>query len=327
MSRVSGDWLEADAAQAVFDALERAGYRAYAVGGCVRNALLGQAVSDVDIATDATPEQTTQAAEAAGLKAVPTGAEHGTITIVSGDHGFEVTTFRADVETFGRHARVRFSNDLVEDARRRDFTMNALYADRHGDVIDPLGGLDDLAARRVRFIEDAGARIREDYLRALRFFRFSAWYGDPALGFDAEALAAIAGNLDGLADLSRERVGAEMLKLLSAPDPAPAVAAMARTGALSRFVPEADPKALAPLVHLEGETATPPDALRRLAVLGRVDARSLRLSRAQGRRLDLLRDMAEDGQGPAAPWLPTASSLNVAYWWLSINKGGGSIAG
>ena len=283
--KVFGDWLSSDATQAVFAALTARGHVAYAVGGCVRNALMNVAVTDVDIATDATPETVQDLAEAAGLKPVPTGFEHGTITVVSGGTGYEVTTFRADTETDGRHAIVRFSTDMAEDAARRDFTMNALYAEADGTVIDPLGGLPDLTDRRVRFIGDANARITEDYLRILRFFRFAAWYGDPELGFDAEALAAIAANIDGLAGLSRERIGGEMIKLLSAPDPAPAVGSMTQTGVTQAILPGADPRALAPLVHLERSNGFAPDPLRRLASMGVFDGDALRLSKKQQRQL------------------------------------------
>ncbi len=246
--------------------LTGAGYRALFVGGSVRNALLGAAVTDVDIATDARPENVIMLAEEAGLKAVPTGIDHGTVTVVAGGVAHEVTTFRRDVESFGRHATVAFSDDLAEDAARRDFTMNALYATPEGEVIDPLGGLPDLLARRVRFVGDPVARITEDTLRILRFFRFYAWYGDPGQGIDAEGLAACAALAEGVQPLSRERVGAEMRKLLSAPDPAAAVAAMAGAGVLARVLPGSDARALAVLVHLEGDV--PLRWLRRLAVLG-----------------------------------------------------------
>ena len=160
--------------------LEEGGHRAYFVGGCVRNALIGAEVSDVDIATDARPERVAALAFRAGLKAIPTGIAHGTVTVVSGGHAFEVTTFRRDVATDGRRAVVVFSDDVAEDAARRDFTMNALYAAADGTVIDPTGeGLADLAARRVRFVGEPARRIAEDHLRVLRFFRFHAWYGDP----------------------------------------------------------------------------------------------------------------------------------------------------
>ncbi len=282
-------WVQDADAQAVCAALTEAGYRALFVGGCVRNALLGEPVSDYDIATDATPERVTNLAEKAGLKVVPTGMDHGTVTVVSGGKPHEVTTFRRDVETDGRHAVVAFSTDVAEDAARRDFTMNALYATAAGEVIDPLGGLPDLMARRVRFVGDAAQRIAEDYLRVLRFFRFHAWYGDAAEGIDAEGLAACAAAVDGLAGLSRERVGAELRKLVSAPDPAPAVASMARAGVLGAVLPGADDRALALLVHLEAGRV--PRWKARLAVLGG-NSDDLRLSRAEARDVAALREAA-----------------------------------
>jgi poly(A) polymerase len=272
-------------------ALSDAGADALFVGGCVRNTLLGAPVSDIDIATNATPEQVIDLAKKAGLKPVPTGVEHGTVTVVSGGIPHEVTTFRRDVETDGRHAVVAFSDNVAEDAARRDFTMNALYARADGTLVDPLGGLPDLTARRVRFIGNAQDRIREDHLRSLRFFRFHAWYGDADAGMDDTALAAIADALDGLQILSRERIGAEMLKLLAAPDPAPAVAAMRQCGVLHAILPGADDTALAPLVHLGDNT----DPILRLSALGRGFDDALRLSKADARRAARLRDAAEDG--------------------------------
>ena len=167
------------------------------VGGCVRNALLGRPVADIDLATDARPEAVIALAKGAGLNPVPTGIAHGTITVVAAGQPFQVTTFRRDVETFGRHAVVAFSDDIAEDAARRDFTLNALYALPDGTVVDPLGGLPDLRAGRVRFVGDPAARIAEDYLRILRFFRMTAWYGDPAAGLDRDSLAACAARQEG----------------------------------------------------------------------------------------------------------------------------------
>ena len=297
--RVTGDWLTRPQTQAACAALTDAGYRALLVGGCLRNALLGEAVADVDIATDAEPATVQRLAEAAGLKAVPTGLEHGTITVVADGIPHEVTTFRRDVETFGRHATVAFSTRVEEDAARRDFTMNALYATPDGEVIDPLNGLPDLVARRLRFVGDAEARITEDYLRILRFFRFHAWFGDPAGGLDADALAACAAHSAGIDTLSRERVGAETRKLLAARDPAPAVAAMAQAGILQHVLPGADARALPVLVHLEAGRS--PDWLRRLVVLGGEDAADrLRLSRAEAKTLDRLRSGLSSMDPPAA---------------------------
>lgn len=296
--KVSGDWLTRPGTQAVLACLTSAGWQALPVGGCVRNALLGVPVTDVDIATDARPKTVSDLAEKAGFKVVPTGVEHGTLTVVADHQPFEVTTFRRDVETDGRRAVVAFSNHLEEDAARRDFTMNALYAQADGTVIDPLGGLADVRARRVRFVGDPAARIREDYLRILRFFRFHAWYGNPCDGLDPEGLAACADLSAGIETLSRERLGSEMRKLLSAPDPAPAVAAMAQAGVLLQVLPGADPRALSPLVHLEG--AIDPDWTRRLAALGGEDpAERLRLSRAEARDLDTLRQSLAEADTPA----------------------------
>ncbi|WP_324752913.1 CCA tRNA nucleotidyltransferase [Roseovarius sp. Pro17] len=287
--RIDAPWLTDAPLTAIFAAFEAAGHHAYLVGGAVRNAVLGEAIGDLDLATDATPDQMTELARAAGIKAIPTGVDHGTMTLVAHGVPFEITSFRRDVETHGRRATVAFTGEMEGDARRRDFTMNALYAASDGKVIDPLGGLPDALARRVRFIEDAHRRIEEDYLRILRFFRFHAQYGGDG-GIDADGLAAVADNLDGLDGLARERVGSEMRRMLAAPDPGPAVAAMAQVGALARVLPGADHRALAPLVHLEGEVAAPPDAIRRLAALGGEDVRDrLRLSNAHAARLDLLR--------------------------------------
>lgn len=299
MTRVTGDWLRFSATQTVMGMLEDAGHLAYAVGGCVRNALLGVPVSDVDISTDAHPTRVIELANAAGLKVVPTGIDHGTVTVVAGGEGFEVTTFRADVETDGRRAVVRFADDVHEDAVRRDFTMNALYADRRGALIDPLGGLPDLQARHFRFILDADTRIKEDYLRILRFFRFSAWYGDPDAGMDSDALAAIAANIDGLDLLSRERVGVELVKLLKAPDPLIAVSVMERLGVLSRVLPGAATTALGPYLMFETTLNRAPDPMARMAVTGFFDGTALRLSKAQQRILGLYRDLMGSTEGPA----------------------------
>jgi len=293
-------WLHDEDAQRVCRVVQDGGHHIYFVGGCVRDALLGLPDSDVDLSTDAPPETVMALAKAAGVKAVPTGIEHGTVTLVSGGTPFEITTFRRDVETDGRRAVVRFSKDIAEDARRRDFTMNAIYATPEGRVIDPLGGLPDLHARRLRFIEDANQRIQEDYLRTLRYFRFMAWYGDPSDGPEPEALHAIASNLDGLETLSAERVGQEVKKLLCAPDPAPALALMRQTGVLPVLLPGSDDRWMSMLVHFEQGLGLSPDWLCRLAALGGDDLTNrLRLSKAEGKRLTVLQE-----QGIAGPPLP-----------------------
>ena len=299
--KVSGDWLTRSSTQTVCAMLTDAGHQALMVGGCVRNALLGVDVADIDISTDALPDQVIELAHKAGLKAILTGKDHGTITVVAEGLPHEITTFRKDIETDGRRAVVSFSKHVEDDAHRRDFTMNALYVTRDGTLVDPLGGLTDLKARRFVFIDDADMRIREDYLRILRFFRFNAWYGDPAAGLDPEALAAISANSAGIETLSKERVGSEMVKLLSAPDPAPAVAAMRQSGVLSQVIAGADDKALAPLVHFEDLLKVGPDPMRRLAVLGGGDtvAKELRLSKKQESLLGRLKRSVTELQSPS----------------------------
>ncbi|WP_084860761.1 CCA tRNA nucleotidyltransferase [Salibaculum halophilum] len=300
MTRLQADWLTDTAAQAVCAMLEEEGHAAFFVGGCVRNALIGAPVHDLDLSTDARPETVMDLAGAAGLKAVPTGIDHGTVTVVADGRPVEVTTFRRDVATDGRRATVAFADTIEADAARRDFTMNALYADARGVVHDPLCGLPDLHVGRVRFIGDPGQRIREDYLRILRFFRFHALFGDPDAGLDADGLAACAEHAEGVKELSRERIGHEMLRLLAAPDPAPAVAAMAQAGVLMRVIIGPDPSVLPVLVHLEQEAGIEPDPIPRLASLGGEDvAPALRLRKADARRRDRLRAAAFDGLDPA----------------------------
>ncbi len=301
MTRISDSWICDPSTQKVCAALTDDGATALFVGGCVRNALLGAPVSDIDIATDATPDRVMRLAKAAGIRAIPTGIDHGTVTLVQDGIPHEITTFRRDVATDGRRAVVAFSTDVTEDAARRDFTMNALYARPDGEILDPLNGLPDLQAHRVRFIGNARHRIQEDYLRSMRYFRFHAWYGDETAGLDPEALGAIAENLEGLETLSRERVGVELLKLLQATDPAPAVAAMRSTGVLNAILPGTDDRALALVVHTETSAGVDPDGLRRLAALGDIDPMAqLRLSKAQSGRLKRLRMAALDTSVMAA---------------------------
>ena len=297
--KLAAPWLDDPATATVMNLLTRGGHGAWFVGGCVRNALLGLDVADIDIATDLRPDDVMALAQDAGVKVVPTGIDHGTVTLIADHRPFEVTTLRRDVATDGRRATIAFTDLVEDDAARRDFTMNALYAKADGTVLDPTGeGLADLAARRLRFIGNPHDRITEDYLRILRFFRFHAWYADPNAGIDAEGLAACAALADGLGQLSRERVGAEIKKLLSAPNPAAAVAAMAQTGILARTLPGAMARMLPILISFED---APPDPIRRLASLGPVEvAAGLRLSKADIARLTILRDGMSSTTSPDA---------------------------
>lgn len=296
--KINPDWLNKSQTQQAISFLTTAGHQAYFVGGCVRNALLGEKASDIDIATDAPPLRVIELAEKNGTKAIPTGIKHGTITIVIKGQAFEITSFRKDIKTDGRHAIVSFSSNIIDDAKRRDFTMNALYADQFGEIIDPLNGINDLLARQVKFIEDPDQRIAEDYLRILRFFRFFAWYGDKNQGIDQEGLSACSKGIDGIETLSRERIGVEISKLLAAPDPSMAVAAMAQSGILTRCIDDAVHSALAPMVHLEKTIEIKPDWIARIVVMTRANQKNaLRLSRKDNRhRISLIKALDQDWQ-------------------------------
>jgi poly(A) polymerase len=282
-------WMNAPELRAVMDAL---GGLARIVGGAVRNGLLGRDVDDVDIATPLVPDEVTQRLGAAGINAVPTGIEHGTVTAVANGKPYEVTTLRRDVETDGRRAVVAFTTDWAEDAQRRDFTINALYADLDGKVHDTVRGVEDLKAGRVRFVGDATARIREDYLRILRLFRFHAWYGKGEI--DSAALHAAAAEKAGLAKLSGERVQKEVLKLLAAEDPTPVLRIMAASGILTEILPgDLDIARLERLAAIDAGAFFTPDAVLRLAALlpndpavARDVAKRWRLSGADALRLE-----------------------------------------
>lgn len=263
MSKPLRDLLNVPGVAPVFDAIVKDGDEAWLVGGCVRNALMGEAPSDIDIASQALPETVMERARAAGIKAVPTGIEHGTVTLVVDHAPIEVTTLRRDVQTDGRRAVVAFSRDLAEDAGRRDFTMNALYVDQNAELHDPVGGLADLEARRVRFIGDAAKRIQEDYLRTLRYFRFYGWYGHGAP--DRDAIKAIVANNAGLASLSAERVWAELKKILLSPHVTRSLLWMRQTGVYQIVLPESgDMDGFARFMRLEEATGVYPDPLLRL---------------------------------------------------------------
>jgi poly(A) polymerase len=279
--------LQNEALARLLDLLCEGNGEARIVGGALRNALLGRHVHEIDVATTLLPEAVTERAKAAGLRSIPTGIDHGTVTVLVDGQPFEVTTLREDIETDGRRAIVRFGGDFALDAERRDFTVNALSMDRAGRLYDYVGGLEDLDAKRIRFIGEARIRIREDYLRILRFFRFSADYAEDPL--DPEGLSAAIAERQGMMSLSKERVHAELLKLLMARRAAPVTREMAESGLLDRLLTLApNPRRLQRLLALKPEA----DVMMRLAALCIYlpeDADrlrdSLRLSNEEHRRL------------------------------------------
>jgi poly(A) polymerase len=294
--RLDAPWLQEAPLAPLLAVLDRDGEEARVVGGAVRNTLIGAPPGDIDIATTALPREVMRRVAAAGFKAVPTGIEHGTITVVAAGRPFEVTTLREDIETFGRHAKVAFGRDWRRDAERRDFTMNALSASRDGTIHDHVGGLADIAARRVRFIGEAARRIAEDYLRILRFFRFHAAYGRGAL--DPEGLAACIAARAGLEQLSRERVRMELIKLVLAEHAVPTLAVMTETGLLEQVLGGVPRLAsFANMVKLEHGLVLAPDPVRRLGALAvsvvedaeRLRER-LRLANAEHERLTSMAD-------------------------------------
>jgi len=287
-------WLVRGEAAPLLKLLDSDGEEARIVGGAVRNALLSLPVHEIDIATTALPDEVVRRVESAGWKSVPTGIEHGTVTVLLAGKPFEVTTLRRDVETYGRKAKVVFGRDWVADAMRRDFTINALSLSADGQLHDYVGGLADLTARRVRFIGDPAQRIAEDYLRILRFFRFHAWYGEGAP--DPEGLHACIRERVGIDSLSRERVRTELLKLLLAPHAAPTLALMTETGLLGNVLGGVALLAsFENMAKVEAAAVLEPDPVRRLGALGvwvaedgeRL-AQRLRLSNAEAERLTAL---------------------------------------
>jgi poly(A) polymerase len=284
------DWMTASATRSVMEALSRNGTTPRFVGGCVRDALLGRPVKDIDIATPDIPETVIEKLAAADLKSVPTGLKHGTITAIADGLPFEVTTLRRDIETDGRHAKVIFTDNWSEDAARRDLTINAIYCDGDGNLLDPVSGLADLRDRKLRFVGEASERIAEDVLRILRFFRFFAHYGEGQI--DAAGYTACHDQAHLLPTLSAERISAELLRLLAAVDPVPTLDLMTRSGVLAQVLPTARPgDLLASLVRLE-QTCEAVDPLRRLYALcspdrpqARMLADQLRLSANQKQRL------------------------------------------
>lgn len=300
-------WLNDDATRRVVGALDAGPETVRFVGGCVRDAVRGEEVKDVDLATVHQPEKVIQLLESKSIKAVPTGIDHGTITAVADGKPFEVTTLRRDVETFGRRAEVAFTNDWHADAERRDFTMNAIYADPDGSVFDPVNGVEDARKGLVRFIGDPDQRIQEDFLRILRFFRFNARFGHDEL--DEQSLAACVRNKGGLAKLSGERIQSEFLQLLTADVASPIIQKMHETGILSEIIPEskaAQLKNLDGLISVEIRHSMEPQATLRLAALLPKDENSLR---GIARRLRFSNDVRD-----RLIQIARASAVDVESW-------------
>ncbi len=285
------DWLRTPELLRLFEALGAPAVDARVVGGAVRNAVMGLPVGEIDAATPEDPDAVTRRLAAFGVRAIPTGLDHGTVTVLIGTTTFEVTTLRRDTACDGRHAAVEFTTDWQEDARRRDFTFNAMSVRPDGALFDYFGGAEDAAAGRVRFVGAPGDRIQEDYLRILRLFRFFAWYGRG--GLDAETLKACRAHAAGLARLSAERVQAELVKIFAARDPAPVLALMRDCGVLAAVLPEAQDLArLAALPRIESECAVAPDWRLRLAAcldVTRSETVALRLKMSAADRARLMR--------------------------------------
>lgn len=318
------DWMSAPETRAVVAALQADGVQVRFVGGCVRDSLLKRPIKDIDIATPDPPERVLALLDDAGIHAIPTGIEHGTVTAVIGKAHYEITTLRVDAETFGRHARVEFTDDWRADASRRDFTMNALSADSEGRVYDPFDGIADLAAGRVRFVGDPEVRIEEDALRMLRFFRFHAHYGRGG-AMDSRALNACRRMVRRLDGLSGERVAGELVRLLLADDPTPSLMIMHSQGILSHILPEAaEFGRLRTLVWLERRgLARPevrPDAMRRLGAVLRTDRAG---AVAMGERLKLSGVQAKRVAAMAAPRVMVEDSLDGPAVRRALRRVGG----
>ena len=268
VSNIYQEWMNTSEVRKIMAALSKDGEARF-VGGCVRDALIDKKITDIDIATTHKPEKTTELLEKTGTKVIPTGIEHGTVTAVINHKKFEITTLRRDVECYGRHAEVEFTDNWQEDAARRDFTMNALSMDMKGEIYDYFEGIDDLNAGKVKFIGDAEQRIKEDYLRILRLFRFHTYYGKGVI--DDQQIKIVARNSEGLKSLSGERIQTEMLKILSAPDPFYVIKIMSEAGILGKVIPNSsnafDLSLLSSLIDIEKAEKITTDPYVRLACI------------------------------------------------------------
>ena len=290
--KISADWLSKPSTQLVMQILLSGGHEAFFVGGCVRNTLFDFKATDIDISTSATPKRVMELMKKAGLKSIPTGIDYGTVTVVSDKQNYEITTFRKDIETDGRRAKVKFSESVLEDAKRRDFSINAIYSKQDGTILDPLDGIVDIAKKRIKFIGDPYARIKEDYLRILRFFRFLALFGREDETHEIE-IAAIRDLRDGLDKISAERKSDEILKLFAAPNPQYSIFLMEAADISSKIFHASNYNSLNNLKELEDRLEVRPCATRRLAAYTKDDLKSqLRFSNKIAKAHKVLREEA-----------------------------------
>ncbi|MDG1676967.1 MAG: CCA tRNA nucleotidyltransferase [Paracoccaceae bacterium] len=290
--KISADWLSKPSTQLIMQILLSGGHEAFFVGGCVRNALFDLKATDIDISTSATPKRVMELMNQAGLTTIPTGIDYGTVTVVSEKQNYEITTFRKDIETDGRRAKVKYSESVLEDAKRRDFSINAIYSEQDGTILDPLNGIVDIAKKRVKFIGDPYARIKEDYLRILRFFRFLALFGREDESHEIE-IAAIRDLRDGLDTISAERKSDEILKLFAAPNPQYSIVLMEAANISSKIFDAYNYKSLNNLRELEDRLEVTPCATRRLAAYTEDNLKSkLRFSNRIAKAHKVLREEA-----------------------------------
>ena len=297
---INSEWIKNKSLQNILKVLKKANYNAYLVGGCIRNSILGFPVNDIDISTDAKPEETLNLFNIGSFKATPTGFSHGTVTVISEGIPYQITTMRSDQNTDGRHADVSFCDNITKDAERRDFTVNALYADATGKIIDPLGGLQDFRPLKIKFIGNANHRIQEDYLRILRFFRFHAQFSELVDEFEQNALDAIKNNQNGLKRLSKERVWNEFQKILLSKNPSCVVLEMSKIGILKEVSVDQDTKNIKNLVSIEEKMGIKPEAIRRLVALARnTETTFFNLSRREAKKFSLLKSLLKKNFEPA----------------------------
>jgi len=298
--QINSEWIKNKVTQNILKIFEGADHNAYLVGGCIRNSILNIPVTDIDISTDATPQQTLDLFNRENFKVAPTGFSHGTVTVISEGIPYQITTMRSDQNTDGRHADVVFSDDIKKDAERRDFTINALYADSTGKIINPIGGLEDFNPLAIKFIGDPNNRIQEDYLRILRFFRFHAQFSELVTQFDKVALDAIKKNQDGLKKLSKERIWSELKKILSTSNPARSLYKMSQLGILEIILENKNVHNLKRFNLIEKKMGLEPEPIRRLvAITENNEDTFLNLSRKEAKKFSLLKGLLKKKHDPA----------------------------